>query len=50
MIARKYQGSLEYWKKDGVFTLRAVLNMPGNRERGISPEPIDNPDSKGGRE
>lgn len=50
MIARKYQGSLEYWKKDGVFTLRAVLNIPGNRERGISPEPIDNPDSKGGRE
>lgn len=28
MIAENYQGSMEYWTKDGIFTLRIVLNIP----------------------
>lgn len=28
MIARKYQGSLEYWQEEGQFVLRVVLNIP----------------------
>lgn len=29
MIVRKYQGSLDYWREDRCFILRAVLNIPG---------------------
>ena len=31
-IAEKYQGSLEFWKKGSVFTLRIVLNIPEEPE------------------
>ncbi len=30
MIAESYQGSMEYWRDNGIFTLRVVLNIPSD--------------------
>lgn len=31
-IAKKYQGTLEFWKEGSIFTLRIVLNIPEESE------------------
>lgn len=34
MIAEKYQGSVEAWQEEDLFTLRVVLNMPDDNRKG----------------